>query len=101
MELLPYWDKQFHRVYSSDDWIEYTDAGVNKGVGLEKLYKTFGVLPSEIVAIGDSGNDIYMSGYQVYALLLTLSSIGVPNAISKLVSEKLALRRSKRGRSNF
>ena len=40
---------------------------------------------------GDSGNAIYMSGYQIYALLLTLSSIGVPNAISKLVSEKLAL----------
>ena len=40
---------------------------------------------------GDSGNAIYMGGYQVYALLLTLSSIGVPNAISKLVSEKLAL----------
>ena len=40
---------------------------------------------------GDSGNAIYMSGYQVYALLLTLSSIGVPNAISKMVSEKLAL----------
>lgn len=39
---------------------------------------------------GDSGNAIYMSGYQVYAMLLTLSSIGVPNAISKLVSEKLA-----------
>lgn len=50
---------------------------------------------------GDNGNAIYMSGYQVYALLLTLSSIGVPNAISKLVSEKLALRRPKRGRSNF
>ena len=40
---------------------------------------------------GDNGNAIYMSGYQVYALLLTLSSIGVPNAISKLVSEKLAI----------
>lgn len=40
---------------------------------------------------GDSGNAIYMSGYQVYALLLTLSSIGVPNAISKLISEKLAV----------
>lgn len=40
---------------------------------------------------GDSGNAIYMSGYQIYALLLTLSSIGVPNAISKLVSEKLAV----------
>lgn len=40
---------------------------------------------------GDSGNAIYMSGYQVYALLLTLSSIGVPNAIAKLISEKLAV----------
>lgn len=40
---------------------------------------------------GDSGNAIYMSGYQVYAMLLTLSSIGVPNAISKLVSERLAM----------
>ena len=27
------------------------------------------------------------------ALLLTISSIGVPNAISKLVSEKVAVRR--------
>lgn len=40
---------------------------------------------------GDSGNAIYMSGYQIYAMLLTLSSIGVPNAISKLISEKLAI----------
>lgn len=47
---------------------------------------------------GDSGNAIYMSGYQVYALLLTISSIGVPNAISKLISERLALRRQKRSR---
>ena len=40
---------------------------------------------------GDEGNAIYSSGFQIYALLLTLSSIGVPNAISKLVSERLAL----------
>lgn len=39
---------------------------------------------------GDSGNAIYMGGYQIYALLLTLSSIGVPNAISKLIAERLA-----------
>lgn len=56
-ELLPYWDKQFHRVYSSSNWIEYTDAGVNKGIGLEKLYKTFGVSQSEILVIGDNEND--------------------------------------------
>lgn len=40
---------------------------------------------------GDAGNAIYSSGYQIYALLLTLSSVGVPNAISKLVSEKVAV----------
>lgn len=40
---------------------------------------------------GDAGNAIANSGYQIYALLLTLSSIGVPNAIAKLVSERTAL----------
>ena len=44
---------------------------------------------------GDAGNAIYASGYQIYALLLTISSIGVPNAISKLVSERLAVGDSK------
>jgi len=40
---------------------------------------------------GDTGNAIYSSGFQIYALLLTFSSTGVPNAISKLVSERLAI----------
>ena len=41
---------------------------------------------------GDKGNGICASGYQIYAMLLTISSIGVPNAISKLVAERVALR---------
>lgn len=40
---------------------------------------------------GDAGNAIYSSGFQIYALLLTISSIGVPNAIAKLISEKLSV----------
>ncbi len=40
---------------------------------------------------GDKGNAIYAAGYQIYALLLTISSIGVPNAISKIISEKVAV----------
>ena len=40
---------------------------------------------------GDAGNAIYSSGFQIYALLLTFSSTGVPNAISYLVSERLAM----------
>lgn len=42
---------------------------------------------------GDRGNGIVAAGYQIYAMLLTISSIGVPNAISKLVAERVALRR--------
>lgn len=40
---------------------------------------------------GDEGNAIYSAGFQIYALLLTLSSIGVPNAIAKMVSERRAI----------
>ena len=43
---------------------------------------------------GDQGNGIVAASYQIYAVLLTISSTGVPNAISKLVSERVALRRS-------
>ena len=50
---------------------------------------------------GDKGNAIYGSGFQIYALLLTISSVGVPNAISKLVSERGAIRRPQRCLSYF
>lgn len=40
---------------------------------------------------GDRGNAIYSSAFQIYAIFLTVSSIGVPNAISKLVSSKVAV----------
>lgn len=44
---------------------------------------------------GDRGNAIYGAGFQIYALLLTFSSTGVPNSIAKIVSEKLAIGDSK------
>lgn len=40
---------------------------------------------------GDVGNGIVAAGYQIYALLLTISSIGVPSAIAKLISERVAI----------
>lgn len=39
---------------------------------------------------GDSGNAIYASAFQIYAIALAITSIGVPNAISKLISAKVA-----------
>ena len=40
---------------------------------------------------GDKGNAIYSSGFQIYAFFLTISSVGLPGAISKLVSERIAI----------
>lgn len=42
--------------------------------------------------IGDVGNAIYGAGYYIYTFLLILSSAGLPAAISKMVSERMALR---------
>ena len=46
---------------------------------------------TNIHGFGDLGNGYYSAGYQVYAVLLVLSSQGIPGAVSKLVSERTAL----------
>ena len=51
---------------------------------------------TNIPYFGDAGNGLYSSGYQIYTLLLAIASIGVPSAIAKLVSERIALRQTSR-----
>lgn len=46
---------------------------------------------TNVEGFGDTGLGYYSAGYQVYALLLALSSMGIPNAVSKLVSERVAI----------
>lgn len=52
-----YWDDKLHRVYRSQNWLEYTAAGVHKGAGLDKLMKTFDIKAEEVLAFGDNLND--------------------------------------------
>ena len=60
--------------------------GIVKIVGIVyKLYLT------NKVEYGDTGNALFAAAFQVYAIFLTVCSIGVPNAISSLVSEKFAV----------
>ena len=56
---------------------------------------------TNIEGFGDTGNGLYGSGYQIYTLLLAISSIGVPNAISKLVSERIAVGKNKEAHEIF
>ena len=57
-----------------------------KAVGL--IYKVY---LTNKEGFGDTGNAIFSSGFQVYAIFLAVTSIGVPNAISQLISSKVAV----------
>ena len=85
--------------------MEETTAKKSKGVSFMKnvlllmlseiVVKVLGLVYrlviTNIEGFGDAGLGYYSSGYQIYALLLTLCSIGIPSVISKLVSERLAV----------
>ncbi|NMA82748.1 MAG: polysaccharide biosynthesis protein [Epulopiscium sp.] len=42
--------------------------------------------------IGDDGNGLYSTAYQIYTFVFILSSAGIPIAVSKMVAEKIALK---------
>ena len=43
--------------------------------------------------LGDQGNDYYSTAYDIYNVLILLSSQSMPLAVSKIVSEKLEKKR--------
>lgn len=53
-------DKKVNLFDSSGVYMDFSPKGINKFVGLEKLAKKFDISIDEIVAFGDSGNDIEM-----------------------------------------
>lgn len=57
-----YGDK-IHLTKSKSYFLELTDIGVNKGVALDALAKRFEITREEIMAIGDSFNDLEMIRY--------------------------------------
>ena len=49
------------------------------------------VILTNIEGFQDAGNSYYGTGYKVYIFILAIATTGVPNAISKLVAEKMAV----------
>lgn len=95
------------------DYFTYEEYNEKKGCGVMKKTKTqtfmasvmmvmfsqvvikllgfmYRIVITNIDGFGDAGNGYYNYGYQIYTLLLSISSVGIPNAIAKLVSEKCA-----------
>ena len=56
---------------------------------------------TNVDGFGDEGNGLYGAGYQIYTLLLAIASLGVPSAISKLVSERIAVGKNKEAHDVF
>ena len=59
------------------------------------LVKLFGAVYKMVItnvdSFGNEGLGYYNVGFQIYTLLLAISSVGIPNAISKMTSERIAL----------
>ncbi len=59
------------------------------------IVKLFGmiyrIVITNIDGFGDEGLGFYTVGFQIYTLLLAISSVGIPNAVSKMTSERIAI----------
>lgn len=87
---LEYFKDRIKRMEKKHNFIKGVISLIASQIVIKILGMIYSLYLTNKEGFGDTGNAIYMSGYQIYALFLTISSIGVPNAISKLVSEKLA-----------
>ena len=69
--------------------------GVFVIMGSQILIKILGfiyrIIQTNIPQFSDVGNSYYGSGYQVYTFILAIATMGIPNTISKLVSEKITV----------
>lgn len=60
-------------------------------LAVKMLGLVYRMVITNIRGFGDTGNGFYSAGFQIYTLLLAISSVGIPNAISKTISERTAL----------
>ncbi len=59
-------------------------------VAVKVLGLVYRILIVDAEGFGNVGNGYYSTGYQIYMVLLAISSMGIPNVLSKMVSERVA-----------
>lgn len=67
-------------------------AGILAAAGI--LCRIIGILYRSPLTsiIGDEGNGYYTSAYNIYTIILLISSYSIPSAVSKIIASKLALK---------
>lgn len=80
-------------------------AGVMTIMFAQIIIKVLGLLYRLVITnvpyFGDEGNGLYGAGFQIYMLLLSMATTGVPGAIAKLVSERIAVGKHKEAHHIF
>lgn len=80
-------------------------AGVMTIMFAQIVIKVLGLLYRLVITnvpyFGDEGNGLYGAGFQIYMLLLSIATTGVPGAIAKLVSERIAVGKNKEAHQIF
>ncbi len=79
------------RVYKKETFMQGVLTLIFSQVLIKLLGMVYTLYLTNREGFGDEGNGIVSASYQIYAMLLTISSIGVPSAISKIVSERIAV----------
>ncbi len=76
-------------------------AGILAGAGI--ICRIIGILYRSPLTgiIGDEGNGYYSSAYNIYTIILLVSSYSIPAAISKVIAGKLALEQYKNAHKTF
>ena len=69
-------------------------AGVFTIMFAQVVIKLLGFVYRHVITLipefGDKGNGLYGIGYNIYMLLLTIATVGVPGAIAKIISNRIA-----------
>ena len=75
---------------SSNNYLK--QAGILAAAGI--LCRIIGILYRSPLTsiIGDEGNGYYTSAYNIYTIILLISSYSIPSAVSKIIASKLALK---------
>lgn len=76
-------------------------AGILAAAGI--ICKIIGILYRSPLAhvIGDEGNGYYSSAYEIYTIILLVSSYSIPSAISKVIAQRLAMHEYKNAQRIF
>ncbi len=76
-------------------------AGILAAAGM--ISRVIGVLYSSPLAaiIGDEGNGYYGAAYAIYTIILLISSYSIPSAMSKIISQRLAVKEYKNAHKIF